>query len=258
MTETKSIEAIALADMPLDLPQSPQVRDGAKLHNTVVRSIGGWVLGGTYTPGAVLPTEAEMATRFKVSRTAIREAIKVISAKGLIESRPRIGAVVRPHDEWRLLDPAVLSWHPDIRRDQQLVASLIEARRIIEPAAAELAAKRCSSADLAAMEAAYLDMERSIPVDIEACCEADLAFHRGLIAASHNIVLLNLVGTIEAALRASFLNSTRSILMTQQARTLHVHKDVLEHIRVRDAAGAREAMLHLLDQAAEDILDQSA
>jgi DNA-binding FadR family transcriptional regulator len=225
--------------------------DGGKVLDSIVRTIGGWILGGRYRPGATLPREEDLAVSFAVSRTSVREAIKYLSAKGLVETRPRIGVKVRPRDDWRMLDTAVLSWHPDLSRDTELVASLIEARRIIEPAAAELAAHRGTAADLAAVEAAYLAMERAIPLDIDACCDADLAFHRSIIAASHNIVLKSLIGTIETALKASFLLTTS--LMENQSRTLAVHKDVMDCIRFRDAAGARSKMNHLLDLAQQDL-----
>jgi DNA-binding FadR family transcriptional regulator len=224
---------------------------GGKIHDSVVRTLGGWILGGVYQPGDILPREDEIAVQLGVSRTSVREAVKVISANGLVESRQRVGVRVRPHTDWRLLDPAVLSWHPNLRRDPTLVADLLEARRIIEPAAAELAARRASASDLAAIETAYLSMERAIPEDPRACCEADLAFHRNVIVASHNIVLTGLIGTIEAALRASFLLTSQ--LMQNQSKTLSVHKDVVEKIRLRDTAGARTAMNRLLDVAAEDL-----
>ncbi|WP_413988679.1 FadR/GntR family transcriptional regulator [Labrys okinawensis] len=231
---------------------SNALAEGGKVHDSVVRTLGGWVLGGRYRPGDTLPREDELATSFGISRTSVREAIKVLSAKGLLETRPRIGVKVRQREEWRMLDPAVLSWHPDLSHDRELVASLMEARRIIEPAAAELAARRGSAADLAEIEAAYLGMESSIPHDLDACCEADLAFHRGVIAASHNIVLRSLIGTIETALKATFMLTTS--LMEDQARTLSVHKAVLDAIRFRDTAGARGAMNRLLDLAAEDLV----
>lgn len=230
--------------------------EGGRVHDAVVRTLGAWVLGGRYAPGSVLPREDELAVHFGVSRTSIREAIRVMSAKGLLETRQRVGVRVRSRDDWRLLDPAVLAWHPDLRADPELVESLVEARRIIEPATAELAARRATAADLAEIEAAYLAMERAIPLDLEACCDADLAFHRSIITASHNVVLKGLVGTIEAALRAAFLVTTG--LMENQVRTLSVHKDVLERIRYRDSDGARRAMNHLLDVAAEDLTPKAA
>lgn len=231
---------------------SNALAEGGKVHDSVVRTLGGWVLAGRYQPGQTLPREDELAASFGISRTSVREAIKVLSAKGLLESRPRVGVKVRQREEWRMLDSAVLSWHPDLSHDRELVASLMEARRIIEPAAAELAARRASAADLAEIEAAYLGMEASIPHDLETCCEADLAFHRGVIAASHNVVLRSLIGTIETALKATFMLTTS--LMEDQARTLSVHKAVLDCIRFRNTDGARAAMNSLLDLAAEDLV----
>jgi DNA-binding FadR family transcriptional regulator len=94
-------------------------------------------------------------------------------------------------------------------------------------------------------------MERAIPLNLDACCDADLAFHRGIIAASRNIVLQSLIGAIETALRASFLLTTS--LMENQSRTLAVHKNVMDCIRFRDTAGARASMNHLLDLAQQDL-----
>jgi GntR family galactonate operon transcriptional repressor len=226
--------------------------EGGRMHDAVVRTLGAWVLGRRFEPGAILPREEELASQFGVSRSTIREAVRVMSAKGLLETRQRIGVRVRPRDDWRLLDPAVLAWHPDLAADTELVEGLLEARRIIEPAAAELAARRGTAADLADIEAAFLAMEAAIiPNDLEACCDADLAFHRSVILASHNVVLKGLIGTIEAALRATFLLSTS--VMENQVRTLSVHRDVLEKIRYRDTAGARSAMNRLLDVASEDL-----
>jgi len=233
------------------LPALDNVRaEGGRVHDSVVWTLGASILAGRYKPGEILPREEDLAGALGVSRTSIREAVKVMSAKGLLQSRPRVGVRVREREHWRMLDPSVLGWHPDLRQDPDLIASLIEARRIIEPAAADLAARRGSAADLAAIEAAYIGMERAIPDDLEACCEADLAFHRGVIAAGHNLVLDSLVSTIEAALKASFLVTTS--LMENQAKTLSVHKAVLDAIRFRDTAGARAAMDRLLDLAAQD------
>ena len=223
---------------------------GGRIHNSVVRTMGAWILGGRYKPGDVLPREDDLTESLGVSRTSLREAVKVLCAKGLLETRPRVGVRVHEREHWRLLDPIVLGWHPDLTRDPELILGLIETRQIIEPAAAELAARRGTTQDFDAIEAAYLGMERAIPHDLAGCCESDLAFHRTLVGASRNLVLRNLIGTIETALTASFLLTTR--LMENQAKTLSVHKAVLESVRVRDTAGARSAMNRLLDLAEED------
>ncbi|MGH6798366.1 MAG: FadR/GntR family transcriptional regulator, partial [Roseiarcus sp.] len=131
------------------------------------------------------------------------------------------------------------------------ITSLIEARRIIEPAAAALAAKRATAADLARIEQAYLGMERNLRTNLEACCEADLRFHVGVVAASHNVVLRGLTGTIEAALRATFAITNR--LASAQSRALSAHQAVFECVRMRDADGARLATIELLEIAARDL-----
>ena len=230
---------------PKGVPQA-----GEESTNSVVRTIGAWILGARYKPGDVLPREDDLTESLGVSRTSLREAVKVLCAKGLLEARPRVGVRVRERKHWRLLDPIVLGWHPDLTADRELIVGLIETRRIIEPAAAELAARRGTAEDFDAIETAYLGMERAIPCDLAACCESDLAFHRALVDASRNIILRNLIGAVETALRASFLLTTS--LMENQARTLSVHKAVLESVRVRDTAGARSAMNRLLDLAEED------
>jgi GntR family transcriptional regulator, galactonate operon transcriptional repressor len=229
---------------------SPSV-EGGKVHGAVVREIAARVLGGRYPAGSSVPREDELAAELGVSRTTIREAVKVLSAKGLIESRQRVGVRVRPRDDWRLLDPAVLSWHPNIGADHELMSGLLDARRIVEPAAAELAARRATAQDLAAMEAAYLTMERTLPFKIDACCEADVSFHQSLLRATHNFVLSGLIGMIGAALRAAFQITTE--LTQAQTEALHVHRDVLEAIRMRDPEGARRAMNQLLDVAEHDM-----
>jgi len=227
-----------------------------KIHGAVVDAIGRWILGGTYAPDDLLPREDDLALELGVSRTSIREAVKVLSAKGLLQARRRVGVRVRDRDDWNLLDPQVLSWHPDVGRDEALTTSLIEARRIIEPAAAALAASRATAADLARIEQAYLGMERNLRTNLEACCEADLLFHAGVVAASHNVVLKGLTGTIEAALRATFAITNRR-LASAQSRALAAHRAVFECLRMRDVEGARRTMVELLAIAARD-LDRKA
>ncbi|MDW6024199.1 FadR/GntR family transcriptional regulator [Mesorhizobium sp. BAC0120] len=224
---------------------------GGSVHDSVVKLLGSRILDGTYAPGDTLPREDELGAMLGVSRTSVREAVKVLSAKGLVEAKRRVGVRVLQRDEWRMLDPIVLNWHPAIQKDRELIAGLIEARRIFEPAAAELAARRATAADLARIEEAYIAMEAAIPDDPDGVCQADLAFHSNVIAASHNVVLRGLIGMLEAALKASFL--VTNPLMEAQSRALFAHKEVAEAIRMRDTARAREAMNRLLDIAAHDL-----
>ena len=214
-----------------------------------MRQLGAMVLDGRFPPGDVLPREDDLAGLFSVSRTSLREAVKVLAAKGMLEARPRTGVRVRPQDDWNLLDPDVLSWHPDLTGDRALMRSLIEARRVIEPSAAGLAARRASAADLARIEAACTGIEAAYPADPEAGVAADIAFHRAVIDASGNLVLARVIGAIEAALRAVFAATSRMM----DADGVAAHRIVLERIRLRDADGAQDAMHRLIDIAAADL-----
>lgn len=230
---------------------SPPKPSGARIHGQIVGTLARDVLGGALAPGEALPNEDLLAARFEVSRSSIREAVKTLAAKGLIESRQRVGARIRPRADWHMLDPDLLAWHPDILHDGPLMAGLLEVRRIIEPAAAELAAARATPDDLATIAVSLDAMAEAAPHDLEACCEADLAFHGGIIAASRNVVLDGLVATIAAALRAS-LRATNSIT-ADQARSVAAHRAVLDALRRRDGAGARAAMNAVLDNTEHDL-----
>ena len=219
-----------------------------RVHGEVVRRLALAILEGDWAPGERLPNEAELGGRFGVSRTSLREAVRFLSGKGLIKARPRLGMAVRERDAWNLLDPDLLAWQAERGDpDPQLVASLVEARRVIEPAAAALAAERATAADLARIEAAYLAMARSLPADLDACCAADLDFHAEILRATHNLVFRQLVGTMGAALGA-----TMRLSQAYEA-TLHVHRDVLEAIRLRDPQAAEARMRALLDLARHDL-----
>lgn len=224
----------------------------ARVLGQVVGKLGASILDGTYVPGDRLPNEEALQDLYGVSRTSVREAVKFLSAKGMIEARPRLGMVVREPDAWNLLDPEVLAWRQDgLGDDPLLVRSLLEARRVIEPAAAAMAASRASAADLAAIEAGYLGMKANLPGDLEACCKADLAFHAAIIKASKNIVFRHLVATLGAALEASFKVSTG--LSEAYERTLGAHEAVLDAIRLKNPDAARQRMQALLDVAQDDL-----
>lgn len=240
---------MALAKKIIALKRTKPI--GGKMLEAVVSALGADILGGRYSPGEVLPREDVLMGNLGVSRTTLREAIKVLCAKGLLETRQRIGVRVKPHQDWNLLDPAVLSWHPDISKEHDLIAGLLEVRRIIEPAAAELAAERATAADLARIEEAFLRMETTSLSDLEACTQADLAFHSGIIAASGNVVLQRIGSTIEAALGAALL-ITNTVTDTP-GEALAAHRHIMDRIRFRDGPGARAGMHQMLDIAARDL-----
>jgi len=161
-----------------------------------------------------------------------------------------VGTVVREIEDWSLLDPEMLEWSMACPPSPEFVRSLLEARRVIEPAAARFAALRASARDVAELEAAYERMERT-PDDLVAFNEADVDFHRGLLRASHNLIFQQMWTTISAALAYSFRISTGQA--RSPADSLPFHREVVERIRLRDPEGAHSSMSRLLDIAALDL-----
>lgn len=220
------------------------------LHGQVAHEVGMRIINGEYPPGTILPNEAEFSEIMQVSRTAYREAIKVLASKGLIESRPKIGTSVRPRNTWNILDPDILSWIFASGPDAGYAADLFELRRIIEPAAAELAALRHTEKSLRVIEQAFLEMEAA-GEDIEAGLDPDLRFHQAIFATTGNELLAPMVFLIESALSEMIKMSAKS--PGARLNSMPLHKNVLEAIRRRDAEGARKAMLTLLDKAHLDV-----
>ena len=170
----------------------------------VVDILGFRMAAGEYQEGEVLPVEQDLADSLEVGRNALREAVKVLSGKGLISTAPRSGTKVRPRGEWNMLDPDVLRWHadPDIATEKFML-DLIEMRGIIEPKAAELAAVRATKEDLATILSAYDTMAGS-GEDRQARLDADILFHSAILKASHNEVLNHFKYAIAAYLKAHF------------------------------------------------------
>ena len=168
----------------------------------VVDTLGYRIAAGHYTEGETLPIEQELADSLEVGRNALREAVKVLSGKGLIRTAPRSGTRVRPREDWNMLDPDVLRWHadPDIATERFML-DLIELRRIVEPKAADLAAVRATREDVADILSAYETMTAS-DSDRQQRIEADIQFHSAILKASHNEVLTHFRHAIATYLKA--------------------------------------------------------
>ncbi|MEG3619567.1 FadR/GntR family transcriptional regulator [Magnetovibrio sp. PR-2] len=212
------------------------------LHGQVVHELGKRIVTGDIDEGAVLPNETELGASFAVSRTALREGIKVLAAKGLLASRTRTGTRVRPRNEWNMLDPDVMAWQLSSGQPHKFLNDLVEFRRAVEPLAASLAAQRATDADVQVIKQAYDDMELA-GSDIGAGVLPDLRFHQGIFHASGNELLAPLGTLTEAALSVSF----RVLTSETKQESLRLHKAVLEAIQTRDSAAAQSAMTALLD-----------
>ena len=221
------------------------------LHGRIVHAIGRRILHGDLPPGALLPAEPELGA----SRTVVREAVKVLAAKGLVESRPKTGTRVRPRDAWNLLDPDVLAWQQDGAVDDALLRKLTEVRRIIEPAAAELAAARADAQDVAALEDAFQQMEHTAQAragtDFESFVQADMKFHLVILQACRNDLLEQMSRVVYSALLVSFRSTSSRPGRAKAA--LPRHRAILEAIRARDPRGAGAAMRHLVQSTAREI-----
>lgn len=221
------------------------------LHGMVAHHLGIKIVSGEYPANTILPSEAEFSELLKVSRTSFREAVKVLAAKGFLESRPKIGTRVLPRSNWNLMDPDVLSWHFEVGPYPGFVEELNEIRTILEPQASALAAERHTAEDLAAIENAYLAMEQAKQGSIEEST-ADLDFHQAIIAAARNQLLTSLGNRIEAALLGSFQLS-KSTSPTAHVESLPNHKRILDAIAARDPVAAKEATDRLLRQTKYDL-----
>lgn len=220
------------------------------LHAQVVQHLGLSIVREDSPSGKTLPDEAALSAQLGVSRTVLREAIKVLAAKGLVEPRPRTGTRVRPRQEWNLLDPDVLQWQYEAGPDRRFLRQLTELRLIVEPPAAGLAAARATGQELAEIELWFRQMEVTVD-DHPPFIEADLAFHASILDASHNELLQQMGRTNGLALRVS-----RLITGTAPggfAMAMPMHHRICEAIRDRDAVAAERAMRALLQQTAVDV-----
>ena len=231
-----------------DEPGAP--KSVLRIHQTIARDLGIAILTGRHEPGTFFEGEIESAGRLGVSRTAYREAVRILAAKGLIESRPKAGTRVTPRARWNLLDPQLLAWMFSGEPDPAFVRDLFELRGIIEPAAAELAALRRTDAQAAELAQALADM-RTHGLSTTAGRAADQRFHNAILAATHNAALASLASSVGAAV--SWTTTFKHRKQTLPRDPVSDHEAVLHAIAARDGACAGNAMRDLLDNALADM-----
>jgi DNA-binding FadR family transcriptional regulator len=217
------------------------------LHVKFARNIGERILLGEFAPGSLLPNEAAWGKAFGASRTVVREALKTLMAKGLIESRPKIGSRVLPRTMWNILDRDVLEWHHAAVDRHAFIQSTQEVRRLVEPGVALLAAQKRTPAQLTRLQDAFSAM-RTAKNTAEAVV-ADVEFHEALMAAANNELLLPFGIIIEKALGNLFDFTTT--LNPSPKTAIKLHERVLLAVASADGAGASKAMQTLLDDTDE-------
>jgi DNA-binding FadR family transcriptional regulator len=225
-------------------------RNPLRVHGAVAREIGISIVSGRLRPGHVLDGEIEASSRRRVSRTAYREAIRILSAKGLIHSRPRTGTRVSEISAWHLLDPDVLAWLFSGVPSPEVLHGLFELRTLVEPAAAALAATRRQQSHLEKMRRALDAMTFHTLHKLEGR-EADKAFHAELLSATANPFIISLTKGVTAAVNA--LTEFKQRLAKIERDPVPDHLRVYDAIAAKDAEAAREAMIKLIRLAVLDM-----
>ena len=217
----------------------------------VLDTLGRDICSGRVKPGQLLPPEAELCERFGFSRIVIREAIKSLAAKGLLEVTRRVGTLVLEPTRWNLFDTDIIVWRAESTVfDPTLSRDLMEMRRIIEPAAVRLAALRSSDDDRRNLRSAYMAMARAVAGKGD-YVKADLAFHTTILSACGNQFVRQMQDAMGALLRVSF-----EVITTKPggpAHSLPLHEAVCEAIERGDADAAERAALILIEGAEEDL-----
>jgi DNA-binding FadR family transcriptional regulator len=221
-----------------------------RIHGTIARTIGIEIVSGKRPPGSHFGGEIEASDKLGISRTAYREAMRILAAKGLIESRPRAGTRVNPRSRWNVLDPDVLAWSFESAPQPDFVRGLFELRDLIEPGAAALAAQRRTEDHLVLMRAALEGMAKH-PLETPEGQAADQRFHRTLLAAAGNEPLASLASTIAAAVHWTTRFKTRDGPLVRDP--IPDHQLVYEAIAAGKPRNASEAMRSLIRAALKDM-----
>lgn len=243
---TQQVESPALDPVPgqaepVDFP----------IRRRIMENLAIKIVSGIYAPGMKLPIEADLIEELQVSRTALREAMRTLAAKGMIVSRKKAGTLVRPMQEWNLLDADVLNWIGNVDLGEDYLREICEARLIFEPKAARLAASRASPAEVDRIALAFTAMTEAATGNFSGWIEADVSFHEAILRAANNLVLTQLSSILSTALR----NALRSSAMARPdfGTALRSHSAVLDAIRSREPDRAEATMLSLIATAVQNL-----
>lgn len=218
------------------------------LTHQLTYDLGLAIVQGVYPVGTGLPSEADLCIEYDVSRSSTREAVKMLSAKGLISSRPKQGIRVLPESSWNMFDTDVLKWILSSKPSLSLLKEFTQVRVALEPQAAALASVTASYQQLEDIEKA---LARMIDADngLDDPLEADIAFHTAILAASNNRFFLQLTEFISTALRVSIRYTNR--IKGVPGADVQKHADILETIKSRNPERAKKAVEAILDEALE-------
>lgn len=221
----------------------------------VAKELGRRIVAGTYQAGVLLDEENALAERYQVSRVVIRDAVKILVGKGLLDVRRGIGTRVRSRDQWVMLDDDVLAWHLSTPPNIKFLKQLIEIRESFEPKAARWAAERGTDEDIDEIRKAYQAMEAEEGT-VENFIIADAVFHRCVLRAAHNEFLKAIEGVIYSALLVSIQITNKD--PRSNGKSVPIHKQVYEAIAARDGDLAEQLTSKLLNHAKQKLGDLNA
>lgn len=226
--------------------------NGINLTQSIVEALGIAIVTQEYSTAKPFPVEAELCNKFDASRTVLREAVKMLTAKGLLSARPRQGTRVEPEHNWNLTDPDVLRWTLERKFSLGLLAEFTEIRLAIEPFAAQFAAERADPISINKIERALERMEAA-EAGRDDPLSADIAFHISILYASGNRFYVQFADLIETALRISirFTNQFKGV----QIADVDDHRKVLIAIKKQKPSNANKAMSRLVTEALDLIQD---
>ena len=228
---------------------------GQNLTYSIAHHIGIAIVTGVYSKDNPIPIEADLCREYGASRPVLREAVKMLTAKGLLGARPRRGTWVQPEERWNLLDPDVLGWLLERKFSPALLIEFTELRLAVEPGAATLAARAAGPEEKLAISRAIERMQAADRGDDDPL-ESDIAFHVAVLAASRNRFYAQLGGFTSTALRISIrmTNRYKGVRLASVAD----HKKVADAIIAGKPAVAGEAMRKLIQEALDIIKKRNA
>lgn len=220
------------------------------VHKWVAGELGSRIVSGIYRQGDYIPNETNLGEELGVSRTALREAFKTLTAKGLIESRPKLGTRIREQKNWNMFDSDVLDWFFQAKPSLPFYSALFEVRCVFEPAAAKLAAQNRSNEQIATIAIAYEKMEKA-KVGTDEVFSSDIEFHMAILDATNNDFIISLGKTIQTALAGIFRLSSST--EQEYIDALPGHKAIYQAIEKGNADEAEQQMLSLLVESEKSV-----
>lgn len=220
-----------------------------KLHVQVARSLCLKIISRELEPLSLLPNEDELAKKYDVSRTVIREAVRFMDAKGLVEVKPRIGTRILEPSNWMLADPLLMEWRLESYPSTELIDDLVELRTMIEPITAGLAAERASDEQIAKIGAALEDMKTAPTLEQQR--DADMRFHLAIIEACGNELLIS---TIRPVIVSIFRNifTRYNVDIGETKRSIPVHEKIYTAIKEKDKDRASKTIYASIKSVVDD------